>query len=116
MQFALWALLLCGTAVASQEFSQNALVLLDDPLTRHTHSIYFSDLASRGFNLNYKAVGDRNLQLRDWDDWLYDHLIIFAPSATGERMIVSILASMQALTSAHLGCMQRACREVSRSV
>ena len=75
--------LLAGSAIAVQTAGKSVLVLVDDPLIRHTHSLYFADLASRGYELTFRAAGDKKLQLRDWDEWLYDKLVIFAPSATG---------------------------------
>ena len=84
-----WALLLLfWTAAAVQASGQNVLVILDDPSIKHTHSTYLEDLATRGYDLTFRTVGDRKLQVRDWDDWLYDQLIVFAPSATGELLTI----------------------------
>ena len=80
-------ILLISAALTCQASTQKVLVLLDDPLIRSTHSLYFSDLTSRGYDIFFKSASDRKLQLKDWDEWLYEKLIIFAPSATGERTL-----------------------------
>lgn len=79
--------LLCITflAVIAQEESPSGkriLVVLDDLKTKSSHSQYFRFLEERGFDLTYYGADDRNLQLRKYGDWLYDHLIFFAPTAS----------------------------------
>jgi len=64
--------------------ASRVLVLYDDPFVRASHSTYFADLISRGYEVSIKAASDRSLKLRDWDEWLYDKIIIFAPSVIGE--------------------------------
>ena len=81
-------LLLVSTAVCTHAFSDSVLVLVDDPFIRHTHSLYFGDLASRGYSLTFRAAGDKKLQLRDWDQWMYDKIIIFAPTAAGAFLVL----------------------------
>ncbi|KAI5612259.1 dolichyl-diphosphooligosaccharide--protein glycosyltransferase 48 kDa subunit precursor [Silurus asotus] len=56
------------------------LVLLDSPNIRDTHSIFFRSLADRGFDLTFKTADDPSLSLIKYGQFLYDHLIIFAPS------------------------------------
>ncbi|XP_056449500.1 dolichyl-diphosphooligosaccharide--protein glycosyltransferase 48 kDa subunit [Gadus macrocephalus] len=56
------------------------LVLLDNVNIRDTHSIFFRSLADRGFDLSFKTADDPSLSLIKYGQFLYDHLIIFAPS------------------------------------
>ncbi len=70
-------------AICSISLAAKVLVLQDDPLIRSTHSRYFRELHSQGHTVTIKSVTDSNLKLRDWDDWIYDKLVIFAPSAPG---------------------------------
>ena len=79
-------LLLCAV-ICSNASSESVLVLFDDPLIRHTHSLYFGDLTSRGYSLTFRAAGDKKLQLRNWDEWMYDKIIIFAPTAAGVMLL-----------------------------
>ncbi|XP_076236975.1 dolichyl-diphosphooligosaccharide--protein glycosyltransferase non-catalytic subunit Ost48 [Calliopsis andreniformis] len=56
------------------------LVLLDNLAIRETHSIFFKTLHDSGYTLTYKLADDANLQLSKYGEYLYEHLIIFAPS------------------------------------
>lgn len=56
------------------------LVLLDNLAIRETHSIFFKTLQDTGYTLTYKLADDANLQLSKYGEYLYQHLIIFAPS------------------------------------
>ncbi|XP_008411279.1 dolichyl-diphosphooligosaccharide--protein glycosyltransferase 48 kDa subunit isoform X1 [Poecilia reticulata] len=56
------------------------LVLLDNLNIKDTHSIFFRSLADRGFDLTFKTADDPSLSLIKYGQFLYDHLIIFAPS------------------------------------
>lgn len=56
------------------------LVLLDNLAIKETHSIFFKSLQESGYNLSYKLADDSNLLLSKYGEYLYKHLIIFAPS------------------------------------
>nr|CAG4651794.1 EOG090X05EE [Triops cancriformis] len=71
---------LLAICVASAYGSKQALVLLDTLATRETHSIFFKSLTDRGYSLAYKSADDANLVLVKYGEYLYDNLIIFAPS------------------------------------
>lgn len=85
--------------------ADRALVLLDNFSTRETHSIFFGalkgyqhalsflvlqalrvfpSLLEQGFSLTFKSADDPNLSLIKYGEFLYDHLIVFSPSVTGE--------------------------------
>ena len=55
-------------------------MLLENLYMRDTHSIFFDDLNSRGYQLTFKLADDPNLALSKYGEYLYDHLVIFAPS------------------------------------
>ena len=76
-------LLLLSAFIPAHASNERVLVLVDDPFIRHTHSVYFGDLTSRGYSLTFRAAADKKLQLRDWDEWMFEKLIIFAPTVTG---------------------------------
>uniref|UniRef100_A0A8D3DW70 Dolichyl-diphosphooligosaccharide--protein glycosyltransferase 48 kDa subunit n=1 Tax=Scophthalmus maximus TaxID=52904 RepID=A0A8D3DW70_SCOMX len=63
------------------------LVLLDNLNIRDTHSMFFRSLADRGFDLAFKTADDPSLSLIKYGQFLYDHLIIFAPSVEGKIYI-----------------------------
>ncbi|CAI0473547.1 unnamed protein product [Linum tenue] len=56
------------------------LVLLDDFSLKSSHSIFFTSLKSRGFDLDFKLADDPKLSLQRYGQYLYDGLILFAPS------------------------------------
>ncbi|XP_063236755.1 dolichyl-diphosphooligosaccharide--protein glycosyltransferase 48 kDa subunit [Bacillus rossius redtenbacheri] len=58
----------------------NTLVLLDNLAIRETHSMFFKSLQERGYTLTFKSADDANLLLSKYGEFLYEHLVIFAPS------------------------------------
>lgn len=68
-------LISCQAAPLSQ-----VLVLLDSPSHQKTHSKFFEDLERRSYSLEFKEIDDRGLRLQEWDEWLYDTLIIIGSS------------------------------------
>lgn len=56
------------------------LVLLDNLTIKETHSIFFKTLQDSGYTLTFKLADDATLQLSKYGEYLYEHLIIFAPS------------------------------------
>ncbi|XP_059470212.1 dolichyl-diphosphooligosaccharide--protein glycosyltransferase 48 kDa subunit [Neocloeon triangulifer] len=58
----------------------NTLVLLDNLVIKETHSIFFKSLADRGYKLVYKLADDASINIKKYGEYLYEHIIIFAPS------------------------------------
>ncbi|KAH9624665.1 hypothetical protein KSS87_001675 [Heliosperma pusillum] len=56
------------------------LVLIDDFAIKSSHYIYFNSLSSRGYSLDFKLSHDPKLALKRYGHYLYDGLIIFAPT------------------------------------
>ena len=73
-------ILLASFAECKSGTSKKALVLLENHSMRDTHSIFFDDLKSRGYQLTFRLADDPNLALSKYGEYLYEHLIIFAPS------------------------------------
>ncbi|XP_013414803.1 dolichyl-diphosphooligosaccharide--protein glycosyltransferase 48 kDa subunit-like [Lingula anatina] len=59
---------------------KKTLVLVDNWSIRETHSIFFRSLRERGFDLTFKTADDASLALIKYGEFLYDNLVIFAPS------------------------------------
>ncbi|XP_015509154.1 dolichyl-diphosphooligosaccharide--protein glycosyltransferase 48 kDa subunit [Neodiprion lecontei] len=66
--------------LASANAGGETLVLLDNLAIRETHSMFFKSLQERGYTLTFKLADDANLVLSKYGEYLYSHLIIFAPS------------------------------------
>jgi len=90
--------------VAAAAAQPRVLVLLEDLTIRNTHSAYFHALAQDGFSLEFKLATGKGLRLREWDDWLYDKLIVFAPSVAGAPSAPPGPRMGCCCTASHLPC------------
>lgn len=75
-------LLLTLFATTQLVASDRVLVLLGEPSLKNSHSIFFSSLRDRGYDLDYKSFANAP-QLREYDHWLYDKIIIMAKGGAG---------------------------------
>ncbi|ONK74893.1 uncharacterized protein A4U43_C03F11200 [Asparagus officinalis] len=66
------------------------LVLVDDLALQSSHSIFFNSLRSGGFDLDFKLADDPKLALQRYGQYLYDALILFAPSITSNSLFLSV--------------------------
>ncbi|KAL5987671.1 Dolichyl-diphosphooligosaccharide--protein glycosyltransferase 48 kDa subunit [Asimina triloba] len=73
--------ILCTSFSPETPTDRRLLVLLDDLAIKSSHSIFFNSLKSRGFDLDFKLAEDPKLSLKRYGQFLYDGLIVFAPSA-----------------------------------
>lgn len=56
------------------------LVLLDNLAIKETHSMFFKSLKDQGYSVTFKSADDASLVLSKYGEYLYENLIIFAPS------------------------------------
>lgn len=56
------------------------LVILEQYSQRETHSTFFKSLRSRDFQLTFKLADDSDLVLSKYNEYLYDHLVLFCPN------------------------------------
>ena len=66
--------------------SRRTLVLLEDVASGSRYSSYLQTLRQGGYDLDIRAAKDPTLRIRQWDDWLYDKLIILASGVTGASL------------------------------
>ncbi|CAF3180588.1 unnamed protein product [Rotaria socialis] len=73
--------------------SKRLLVLLDNLGLRESHSFYFKQLKDRGYSITFKTSDDSSLQIVKYGEYLYDHVIVFAPSTKefGGRLDAEVL-------------------------
>jgi oligosaccharyltransferase complex subunit beta len=72
-------LLFCfGFCLAAEQ--KRVLVLLENMAVKETHSIYFNMLQRNGFTLTYKVADDPSILLKKYDEFLYENIIVFAPT------------------------------------
>ena len=84
------------------------LVLLDDLAVRSSHSAFFGSLQARGFDLDFRLADDPKLSLHRYGQYLYDGLVLFAPSTPRNLLLsfpfLSCLASHSEIRSVLLEC------------
>ena len=56
------------------------LALLENLSVKETHSMYFKSLQAKGFDVTFKVADDSTLTLKKYGEFLYDHIIVFAPT------------------------------------
>ena len=80
--------LLAACVLQCYAAQQDVLVLVEDASVRSTHSVFLDDLRQQGWKVTVKSAEDKTLRLRDWDDWLYSKIAIFASSIPGQSLLV----------------------------
>jgi len=79
------ALGFCGLCISSSNDApagKKILVVMEDDEIKSSHSIFFKYLTEREYKIDYAEADDRNIKFRKYGEWQYDHLILFAPSAS----------------------------------
>jgi hypothetical protein len=75
----------CQVANASTGTGRHrTLVLIGEDGIRQTHSKYLAAVKALGSELDVRLSSDPKLQLRHWDDLLYETVILLHPEAKGE--------------------------------
>ncbi|VDL20211.1 unnamed protein product [Hymenolepis diminuta] len=74
------SLALALVCVKSSPDDKNVLVLIENIVVRDTHSRFFKSLTDRNYQLTYKYADDSSLNLKQFGEYSFQHIIIFAPS------------------------------------
>lgn len=76
------ALVLCWTNMASSTSleKRRVLVLLENLAVKETHSIFFKQISEQGFKVDFKVADDPTIAIKKYGEYLYENLVIFAPS------------------------------------
>uniref|UniRef100_A0A453SNX0 Dolichyl-diphosphooligosaccharide--protein glycosyltransferase 48 kDa subunit n=1 Tax=Aegilops tauschii subsp. strangulata TaxID=200361 RepID=A0A453SNX0_AEGTS len=77
---ALLAVSSVGDASGEGPRGRKLLVLVDDLAVRSSHSAFFGSLQARGLDLEFRLADDPKLSLHRYGQYLYDGLVLFAPS------------------------------------
>jgi oligosaccharyltransferase complex subunit beta len=82
----LCAALLCLALLAHQTAAQKrVLALVSGQDVKQTHSKFFRGIRGLGFDVDIKQASDKDIKLKEYDTYLYDHLILFSPKTSGAR-------------------------------
>ncbi|CAI5996593.1 unnamed protein product [Closterium sp. NIES-64] len=100
---ALIAISVVGCVAFSEErpTDQRILVLLDDLKNKDSYSIFFKNLADRGYELDLRAARDSSLVLQKYGEYLYDAAIILAPEVSSFGGVVDVAAILDFVDSGH---------------
>ena len=66
--------------VALATCKQRTLVILENVLTKETHSSFLADIAAKDQEIVYKYATDGSLTIKKYGESLYDNIVILAPS------------------------------------
>jgi len=69
-----------SSGITADGQGKRLLALLDNYGIRETHSTFFRSLKDRGFQITYKVADDSELALMKYNEYLYDHLVLFCPN------------------------------------
>eukprot|EP00744_Colponema_vietnamica_P003219 GILI01004968.1.p1 GENE.GILI01004968.1~~GILI01004968.1.p1 ORF type:complete len:425 (+),score=163.19 GILI01004968.1:46-1320(+) len=97
-------LLVCAALLAVAVVAQHGtrtLVIMDDNSVQNSHSTFFKDLESRGHKLTYKVAGDSSLKLKEYGEYLFDNIVLFAPSAEELGGFVSVKNLLEFIDDGH---------------
>jgi len=71
-----------GSLICLSAASPRTLVILENILTKETHSSFLADLKSKNTEVVFKYATDSALTIKKYDERLYDNIVILAPSVT----------------------------------
>lgn len=81
MRLSITGLVLLASALLGSALAEKrVLALLENLAVKETHSIFFRLLADRGFQLTFKVADDASISLKKYGEFLYDHIVVFAPT------------------------------------
>ena len=73
--------ILLNSAVEGKE--PKVLTLFESVAYASTYSQYLDHVRKQGYEIEQRSATDPDLHLREWDDWKYEKLIIFASGIKG---------------------------------
>jgi len=79
----------------------NVLVILDNLSMQQSYSVFFKDLTSRGYSLSFFAADDPAITLTEYGEYLYDHLIIFAPTVEEFGGLIDVPSILDFIDEGH---------------
>ena len=68
--------LLCIISITSKK----TLVLLDDWHSVETNSVFWNQISQMGYELIFKIASDKDIQLTNFGEYIYENIIFFAPT------------------------------------
>lgn len=77
------AVVLAASAVCAdvRVGGRRTLVITQDSSIEQSHSMFFNGLTALGHKLDFHLASERRVVLQRYGEWLYDNVVIFAPSS-----------------------------------
>lgn len=69
-----------SSGIVADGQGKRLLVILEQYSQRETHSTFFKSLKSRDFQLTFKLADDSDLAISKYNEYMYDHLVLFCPN------------------------------------
>jgi len=60
--------------------SKKTLVLLDDYHNVETNSVFWNQITQMGYEIIFKMVNDKEIELTNYGEYIYENIIFFAPT------------------------------------
>ena len=77
ISFSIFFLGICISHISAEK---RVLALLENLAVKETHSMFFKTLTDQGFALTFKVADDSNLVLKKYGEYLFDNIVVFAPT------------------------------------
>lgn len=61
--------------------------MVDSLSIKNTHSQFIADLSDKGFNVNIQLLSSHNNKLKEFGEYLYDHIILFCTSENESKFL-----------------------------
>jgi Oligosaccharyltransferase 48 kDa subunit beta len=97
--------LLASCIAPASATKEKVLVLLDSLEMQETHSKFLQNINPKAFDVTIGTMDTKSINLKEWDSWLYDKLVILG-GATSKTAVFSSLAY---LAGCSLFVITRAC-------
>jgi oligosaccharyltransferase complex subunit beta len=92
---------LCVSVLGTNPSGNRVLVLLDNLSLQQTHSSFFKDLQDRGYVVSFFQAEDSSITLTEYGEYLYDHLIIFAPTVEEFGGLIDVPSILDFIDEGH---------------
>lgn len=73
---------LLALLIAMAQSKPRTLVILENVLTKESHSTFLADLAAKGQEIVYKYATDSSMLVKKYGESLYSNIVILSPSVT----------------------------------
>jgi len=71
----------------NQQTNNRVLVLVDSLTIRSTHSQFLADLAAKGLVVDVHLVSSTAIKLKDFGEYLYDHIVLLCTSENESKIL-----------------------------